>query len=458
MCILLAAGMCLAQEPPATNPEDQQQVREALPTSQVQAEAVQAVPIPAGHAEAPRSLGSQTFEGDVFRSARNHWGFSVSAYEAYSTDVSTSSEPRQESGITAFIPRGFFNLGGRRSSFHLELGTGYRHYNRLEDLNSWDYYGNADYSHRFSRRATLQVSDQFRSSYNDSSSFISGYSPLGYNSQSSSSEVLFNRQRITANTITGRLDYQSRRNGRFGVFVGHGFYNYADNTLRNSRGTNLGGEFEYQLARWLSFSTGYNLSFNNAEGSTWDGQIHNLRIANLDFHLTRYWRIWAGGGVAFANYQNDTPPSESVNAGIEYASRNSALSLRYERGYSSAMGLATLMETDTITVAVTQRIRNWLRAWLQPYYYRSRDQSSGGLLKTFTGGGGFEFALHHNLFLTISGFLENQRESDTPIHGLGLNRITTYAGLQYVWPSRRRGDYEGSPSFGQPSLGRARGQ
>jgi hypothetical protein len=116
------------------------------------------------------------------------------------------------------------------------------------------------------------------------------------------------------------------------------------------------------------------------------------------------------------------------------------------------------MKTDNVTAEIAHRITSWARTWLQSYYYRSTDQTSSGLLKTYAGGGGFEFALRRDLFLTMAGFLQNQREFNTPVYGLGLNRITAYAGLQYVWPSRRRGDYEGSPSFGIPSLDRARGQ
>jgi hypothetical protein len=457
LCTLLTSGFCLAQQPIYTPPQTQQPEGQPQPTDPENPETVEPIQVPLGTTEPTRSLAPQTFVDDVFRSTRNHWGFLVSGNEGYSTDVSTSAEPKQDSAITALTSRVFFNLGKRKSVFHLDAGAGYRFYNNQGDLNSWDYYGTAEYGYQFSKRASFQVSDQFTSSYNDSWSFISLSSPLSYSNTSSSSEVLFNRQRITRNGINADFRYQLSRKASFGVQGGYDFYLFTENTLTDSSSPYVGGNFGYQFAKWLNFSFNYSHYFYNADNQNNDARISSLRIGSFDFKLSRGWNLWFGGGIDYANYQNDTSFGESVDAGIGYTSRDMAFNVRYNRGFTSAIGLARLMKTDNVNTEFSYRFTNRTRAWVESYYYRSADQSSAGVLKTYAGGAGFEFAVRQNLFLTLSSFLQNQRESNVPAsgYGLGLNRLTAYVGLQYVWPKRKRADYESAPSAGPSIRGRS---
>ena len=191
--------------------EESQTNQESQPTVQ------EPIPVPIKDEEEERSLGAQTFVDDVFLSTQNNWGFSVSAYEGYTSDIAISGYPRNDSWITSFIPRGFLNIGKRKSQFHLDVGAGYRLYNRNSELDSWDYYGNAHYSYRFSKRTSFQLYDQFTSSYNDSWSFLSLSYPLSYNFNFSN-EVLFNRQRITRNSLRTELNYQATHRVRLGAF------------------------------------------------------------------------------------------------------------------------------------------------------------------------------------------------------------------------------------------------
>jgi hypothetical protein len=142
---------------------------------------LQAIPVPIQMGdEEPKSLGAQSYSDDVFRSTRNRWGFSLSAYQAYTSALYNGEGVGQSSGITAATSRIFFNFGRRKSQFHIDLGVGYRRYNRSDGFNSWDYDGNANYSYRLSRSVSFTLLDQFTSSYNDSWSFLSLYSPINY--------------------------------------------------------------------------------------------------------------------------------------------------------------------------------------------------------------------------------------------------------------------------------------
>ncbi len=422
--VLWAAGVCMAQEPIAAPPENEE-----------------AIPVPIRTGEETKSLGAQTFVDDVFQSTRNHFGFSLGAYQAYTTDVSRSSQERQGSGITAFMPRAFVNIGKKKSKFHLDVGAGYRLYNKHRDLNSWDYSADAQYSYQLSKRTSLQIADQFTSSYNDSWSFISLYSPLHYD-LSFSNEVLFNRQRINRNSLMAELNYQVTRKASLGVFGGYNYYDYPQYGLRNANAFNLGGSFDYRLKKWLYFSSSYSTYLNYVDERYRDTQIHRLQIGGLDFRLSHSWRLWAGGGIEVSDYQGDNRIGESANAGIGYTTRNTSLNLTYQRGFTSAIGISRLMESDIASAELGYRITSRISARLQSYYYRSTEQYYGGLLKTLSGGGGLQFALRRDLFMNVDAFYQNQQAHNFSIEGLGLNRLTAYVGLQYVWPSRKRSDYQ----------------
>ncbi len=57
------------------------------------------MPLPTAPEEEVRSLGGQTFTDDVFQSKHNTWGFSLSGYQAYTTDMAIGNQPRAGSAI-----------------------------------------------------------------------------------------------------------------------------------------------------------------------------------------------------------------------------------------------------------------------------------------------------------------------------------------------------------------------
>ena len=444
------AGAGLAQEPPEPQepppapeegrpPEGEIQPMDPgqVPPSpgQEPSPEVTPIPIPIGE-EDTRTFGGQTFIDDVFQSTRNRWGFSLNAYQAYTTDVAVYDEPRESSGITAFIPRIFFNAGRRKSTFHLDLGTGYRMYNNKEDMNSWDYSGNANYSHRFSKRTALKVTNQFTSAFNDAWSFLNLHSPISH-SPNSSNEVLFNRQRINRNSFLADLSHQFGRKANLSLSGGYRWYDYAEDALNDSQTIDVGAFFHYRLAKWLYLASSFESYWNIVETDRPDSKIYRLRAAGVEFQLSDSWRIWADGGVGISDYETYIRTREDISAGISYVAKDQSFNLTYQRGFTSAIGLSDLLISDIYSTSYGYRINPWVNTSLQAYYYRS-SELDGGLLETFSGGGGLEFALRRDLFLTLNTYFQNQQTRNFSVDGLGLNRLTAYAGLQYVWPAGRR--------------------
>ncbi len=399
-----------------------------------------AIPVPIAALDENESLGGKAFAEDVFRNQRNRWGFSLSAYQAYTSDISSDDQPKQSSGITAFQPRIFFNFGKRKSQFHLDLGAGYRRYNKRRQSNAWDYQGGFDYSLLISKRTSFRVADQFNSSFNDAWSFLSLSSPLDFDLLSSN-EVLFNRQRINRNSIRAEIAQQLTKKARLGIFGGHRWYDYQKNTLNNSSAIEFGGNFDYQLKKWLHIASSVTAYVNLAEAGRSDARIYHVQFGGLDFRLTDGWRIWAGGGIDISDYERENRTAEHVSAGIGYTTVNTTFNVTYQRGFTSAIGISRMLMSDVASASYGRRINNWISTRLESYYYKSSEAGLGGSLKTFSSGGALDFSLRRDLVLTMNAYYQNQRTRDFSVQGLGLNRLTGYLGLQYIWPARKRGEY-----------------
>jgi hypothetical protein len=415
--ILFLAAIGAAQEPSADEP---------IP-----------IPIPIEDSAQTRSIAKQSFVDDVFDYNRNPFGFSLGVLQGYSNDVSTVIGDKVGSGIATFIPKVFFNAGRRKSRLHVDLGTGYRSYYRSSHLNSWDYYGNAQLSHQFSRKTSFEVSDQFTSSFNDSWSFVSLSSPLQY-TPTLSNEVIFNRQRINRNSLLAELDSHLTRKTSVGIYGSFSAYQYPQETLRDSRAIQVGGNYDYQLTRRLYLTNSYSSYFNyyvNSSGI--DYRIDRLQVLGLELHLTRAWRVWGRGGVDWAHHLGNSQVSESIDSGIGYTAEKTMFSVTYQRGATSAIGLRELMKSDIFSGEFGYRVVRWLSANAQSYYYRN-SQTAGGLLETLSVGGGLQFELRRDLFASVNGFAQHQNTHNSALQGLDLDRYSAYVGIQYVWPALKR--------------------
>jgi hypothetical protein len=198
-----------------------------------------------------------------------------------------------------------------------------------------------------------------------------------------------------------------------------------------------GGSIRYQAAKWL-YLYGSFTAFSDLFGRNYPAaQIYRLHFAGVDFHLSDSWRIWGSGGIDYSDYEDFERIQESFTAGIGHVSPKTSFSTTYQRGFTSAIGLSRLLVTDLIAASYGYRATDWMGVRMEAYYYRS-EEPSGGLLETFSGGGGLDFSLRRDLFLTSRAYYQDQRTQNFSISGLDMDRFTAYLGLQYVWPARKR--------------------
>jgi hypothetical protein len=456
ICLVAAVQISLAQESPDTKPQNQNEESPSTPSQDQgarypstpsQEDKAQSTPtqdqgeeseiLPADEkSESGGSLGAQSIVDDVFQSTQNLLGFSVGVNETYTSQIFSNNLDKRVSGVTSVTPRAFINLGKRKSILHLDFGAGYRHYNGRKEFNVWDYYGSAQYSLTFSKRVSLSIFDKVTSSYNDAGSMVSQYSPMNIDNVFSN-ELLYDRQRITRNTLNARLNYLMTRKASLGIYGSYELYDFQQVILINSSAAQAGVDFSYEICKWVSLSSNYSAYLNNVDEQFRDTRIHSLQFGGLDFRIARSWSIWGRGGLDYSENQGTNNFHESINAGIGYSSKANSLGINYQRGFTSAIGVSRLLSSDIISAQLGRRMTRWMNTRLNSSYYRSRDQSSG-LLETLAGGCGLEFALTSNIITSMNYTYQNQKYSNFSFPGARINRYIANVSVQYFWPSRKR--------------------
>lgn len=441
-------GVCIAQGDLNPFPGERQEVEKDETASQSSMEGSAPMLVPIGDTEADflieggeenRSRGAQTFIDDIILNSRNNFGFSLAAYQGYSEDISKSVIDRS-SGVTLATAQLFVNAGRNKSRFHMDFGSGYRRYANNQDDNRPDYHANLRYSYRISNRTFFRIINKYASSYNDSWAFLSMYSPI-WQEPDFSQEVLYERQRIDRNVLNASLTRTIGRRAKVGILGGYNYYKYSQSNLGIVHTVEAGGHIDFQLTDWLDLTNSYTTYLNTVEEDYRDARIHRLQLGGLNFRLSRSWRFWASGGVEVSDYQNINRIAESANARISHTSMNTAFRMTYRRGFASSIGIQGLWHSDDVNVSLGHQFAPWFKGRLESSFYRSVNKIDSGLLNTFNGGGGLEFALSNHLQMTFTSFYQKQKSIRYNIEGLEIERITAYLGFQFVWPALRREYY-----------------
>lgn len=380
---------------------------------------------------AARSLGAQTFRDDVFLNRRNRYGFALNFNQGYIEDLPTD----QSSGMTAAFGQAFVNFAKRRSNLHVNFGGGYRAFPEW-DFQSPEAHAEVQYSYRLAKPTSFRFFDRYSTGYNDFWEFNSMYSRSA-NDPDLSNEVIYNLQRITRNNFRAGLYHEIGRRINLGVFGGHQYQRYAQENLAGRNDFLLGGNFDIRLTGWLYLTNDYTLYLPVNDRETKDARIHRLRASGLDFRFGG-WRIWGGAGVEYTNYSGRHRIGFSGNAGAAYTSMNTAFSLTYQRGFTSPIGISTLLQSEIVAINLGHRFSRWMYSRLSGSYSGSADQIYYGVLETYRARATIQFALTANIQLLLNGRYNLQKTTNFFIEGLGIERLSADIGLQYVWPKGRR--------------------
>jgi hypothetical protein len=375
----------------------------------------------------------------------NNATFSVGMFEAYNSNilsnVGSSSPGRVPDAITSLYTRFFAHTEGRNARFSVDYATGYRLYAQSSELNGPEHRGTLAFRAKPSRRSWFELSEYVASLSNDSHTLLS--QPLASTELGTdfSQQVLLDRQRVFTNVAKAEFGYEVSRRTQVSVYGSYVVQRFEENSLHDADGFLLGLHFQRRFNRWLAFETHYQFKLSEFNNQYGQANVYRFDIGGFKYQVRPTVTLFASGGVEYAEFQESYYPGAAFRGGISKQTRTTNLSLEYQRGFASGLGLGTLTQGDAVAVRVNRRVNSWINILASTIYSRNTAFTgpghTSGPLYIFQVQPGMQFAVRPNLIfsLTYDYFTQN-----TDNYGLTVADSSRYYiafGFEYVFGAGR---------------------
>jgi hypothetical protein len=394
------------------------------------------VPKPAEESEPEPA---RSFADGFLRNARQHFGFSFSAFESYSSNALGSSTGSRGMTFTSLLPQVHANFQNKGLSFRLNYGAAYNRYNEsLSELNRVSQTGTAAFVYSRSRRkTTFQVMDYLNSMYNDPGSFIGSTAGALYRLDSAS-QIYIERRRVTQNTATIGLNYALTRKSSVSISGNHDTVRYSGDDLQRTNQFSVSASAGYQITRWMNFNVRYTHELNRADEESRNNNIQSLQFAGFAFKLGRGWEISSSGGIETTKNAGIRLMTASGQAGISKTARRTLVGVSYHRGYSAVFPASDVWYGDAANLNLVQRLASRVNVRATGSYFRGSVVAGYSSASTVSGSAALEIILQNNLVTSANYYLVSQTLATAAPAGTSLRRHSVSAGLQYFLPSVSR--------------------
>jgi hypothetical protein len=377
---------------------------------------------------------SRSITETVLSGMRSPIGFSMGVFELYTPNLSGSTLKDKSAVFTMMRPRLFANANTRNTEFRFDYTFGYRTYNRRREIYSSDHSARLDVSHRLSRNASLQISDTFRSAFNDYGALPTSPSPTMYQ-PGFAQEFYAPNERATTNSLVTGVSYRAGKRTNVNVFGSYDIWRYAASSFADAQGIQVGIRGDHQINKWLFLNSSYS-HYLNAVNARFDAaSIHRLQVGGLKFKLGRSMEIYFSGGADYTRFQRTNRPAASYQAGLAKTSGSTLVSAVYHRGLSTVVGPQETLNGHVVSASLTQWLSRRVSVQLDSGYTRGASLGKKSKLEYVSGNAEVQIALQRHITFSMQGTYISQRgmnlSPDTPI----LNRYSISTGFQFFFAS-----------------------
>jgi hypothetical protein len=434
MCSLLCvAGTLYAQSVDTATSKTASSEEESLPPGVYTGRGVVTTNTPEQEAPIP---AARSFSDGFLRNTNRHFGLSLSLFETYTPDVFVSAERREGATFTFVQPKIFTNFDGSRSHISLVYGFGFRRYNSHSELDSPTHTAAAEFRYRLSSKASLELSDDFRSAYNDEGSF-GGLSFPSYQLDLTP-QIHVLRQRQTWNSATIGISDHLTKNTNVTLFGKSELLHYGGGTLHNTQVYSAGFGLDHRISKRFHFNTQYSHSLNHVADNLRNTSIQNLQIAGFAITLGKDWTVSSSGGVESTGYAGHRWITGSGQIGIAKSSEHTTIGLAYDRGYSTVFPAAGVWNANKASVYFVHWLSRRVNFNLNSVYTRGSILGGQSHERVIFGSTGFDIAIQNDLVLSTNYSIASQRLANVFSSGTSLpnvHRYTVSVGVQYYLPS-----------------------
>jgi hypothetical protein len=437
MAVVLAVGFTTigsAQEPPPTaaGQEDQKVAKDAKPRQGAQG-------------------STPSFAEGIITNVRNKVGLALNFSEGYGSnpynynDNSLSfARPATYSVMSGNI---FFNFQKKDTQFHFDYGGGYFYYNGQGHgmLNGHNLgLGQFNYSFKISRRSALRLADSLQLTYTDGPIPLSQDAPQLQIQAAFGQEVALQRQRFISNSLGASYNYQLSRKSDLDVFTNYRFYLYGLDKQSNTNGVSVGASYSYQLKKWLSLGGSYSVYLQKPDSGFNKANINRALVGPFTFQLRPTVHLFASGGMEFARQNGQNYQVASFQGGISKTGPTTGLSFGYHRGLSAVIGSGGLMQSDSVSANVVQRLTKRINAQVSTAYFKGSLFQSGpsnipyGSGRNLIAQAGLEFSLRSNLVASLSYYYLDQLARNLALNWPRVTRYNASFRIQYFLATLHR--------------------
>lgn len=397
------------------------------------------------------------------RNARTLFGFSVGAFGLYDSNFLSSQTHKQGEPGIVLSPRGYFNLGRRKSVLHLDYQFAFRRYPNQSEFDARNHEGGIEYVYLATRKLSFLLRDSGRMGPNDILSLTAGAGLIPLADESHMNQQLFfDQQRMWSNSASAGMNYQSSRNNSYSMTSDYYIARYRSSPGQNTDRISARVTNRRQITKNLTLNIHASNEWTNSADHLRDGKILRLQ-GGVSYRLGRNWEISGGSGwerVSLDTGEGSFPGYETSVARLTPSNR---IEVRYWRQSNFQFGLSGLNRNDTIEATFNQMIGSRTSFQLLAHYYRTGNVYVYGSIQTIASSAGIEYAPHPSFVISVMAHYLHQMQDKAPvitdqpnvlpgglvilgqpayviIPGLNLqiDRYIVQAGITYLFPSARR--------------------
>jgi hypothetical protein len=365
---------------------------------------------------------------------RSPIGFSLGMYELYTPNFSDSRLGDKSPVFTMLKPRLFANVKTKRTQFQFDYAFGYKRYNRRSEIHSSDHSAKLDFDYRLSRNASLQISDTFRSAFNDYGALPTSTAPTLYQ-PSFAQDLYMPNERTSTNSLVTGMNLRPGKRTNVTVFGSYDMWRYSASSSDNAQGFQIGIRGDHQINKWLFLNSGYSHYLNKVNPRFEVASIHRLQVGGLKFKPRRTVEIYFSGGVDATRFQGSQRGAASFQAGLSRTSAASSISAIYYRGFSNAVGPQATLKGDLVSASVSQWFSRRVNLQVNSGYTRGASLNRNSKLEYISGNAQVQIAVQSHMTFDVQGSYVSQRGVNLPSESPVLSRYTISAGFQIFFSS-----------------------
>jgi len=391
-------------------------------------------------AEQREPAGLSLIDG-ILDNTATHLGFAFASYEMYTTDA-VQGLPHNRVTATMLYPEIFTNFRSKRSQFHLDYSPGYRMYQQQSGNNAVAHSSTMTWDLRLARSTSFQLSNWFTSSPNDYGFTLGQSGQLSLLSQIQTQpiytqDVLVDRQRIVRDSLTATVSQRVGKKTKVSLFSSYDYLRYNRASFSNTHGFQVGVRLEYQFKKWLFLDSSYSTYLNAVNDALRSSTIHRLQVGGFRFQISPTTQLYTTGTAEYSHYLGAGHTVAGAEAGLTRSSKSNSFRLAYHHGLSTALGPATILEGDDVTLAFRQRLSSRFSLLMDAAYMQGVGFVPGATMRTGTGSGGIQMSVQRNLVASMNVGYASQHLSNFSFTAPNIRRYTAYVGLQYFMPAFR---------------------